>query len=323
MKALVTGATGFVGSHLVEALVQQGDEVTALVRSPRKAALLEHLQVRLIPGDLHNHEALRAAVDGQDVIHHVAGLVAARDQAEFLRANRDATANLLRAVRETGGAPRFVLVSSMAAGGPAKRGQPRMGDEPGNPVTQYGKSKLEGEAVVRAANVPWTIIRPPMVYGPRDREVLKVFKLARSGVAPVFGDGSQELSAIYGPDLARALIAAAQSLGTVGGVYYACHPEIFQSGELVRRVGTALGKQVRVISLPDWLARGALSLTGLAARIAGQATILTPDKANEFLQPAWTGDPGPLIAESGWQPEFDLARGLSATATWYREAGWL
>jgi nucleoside-diphosphate-sugar epimerase len=312
-----------VGSHLVEALVRQGDDVTALVRSPRKAALLERLQVRLISGDLHDHEALRAAVAGQDVIYHVAGLIAARDQAEFLWANRDATANLLRAVRETGGAPRFVLVSSMAAGGPADRGQPLRGDEPPRPVTHYGRSKLEGEAVVRAANVPWTIIRPPMVYGPRDREVLKVFKLARTGLAPVFGDGSQELSAIYGPDLAQALIAAAQTLSTVGRVYYATHPEVFQSGELVRRVGAVLGKEVRVIPLPDWLARGALSLTGLAARVAGQATILTPDKANEFLQPAWTGDPGPLIAESAWQPQFDLARGLSATAAWYREAGWL
>jgi nucleoside-diphosphate-sugar epimerase len=323
MKALVTGATGFVGSHLVEALVQQGDEVTALVRSPHKAALLQRLNVGLIPGDLHNHAALRAAVAGQDVIYHVAGLIAARDQAEFLWANRDTTANLLRAIGETGGAPRFVLVSSMAAGGPANRGRPLTGDEPAQPVTHYGRSKLEGEAIVRAANVPWTIIRPPMVYGPRDREVLKVFKLARTGLAPVFGDGSQELSAVYGPDLAQALIAAAQSLGTVGRLYYACHPEIFQSGELVRRVGAVLGKGVRVIPLPAWLARGALSLTGLAARIAGQATILTPDKANEFLQPAWTGDPGPLIAESAWQPEFDLARGLSATAAWYREAGWL
>lgn len=323
MKALVTGATGFVGSHLAEALVARGDTVTALVRSPRKATLLQQLGVRQVAGDLFNRHALRDASEGQDVIYHVAGLVAARDEAEFLQANRDATGNLLDAAAAGGATPRFVLVSSMAAGGPAPRGAPLLGDEPPAPVTQYGRSKLAGESVVRASALPWTIVRPPMVYGPRDAEVLKVFKIARSGIAPVFGDGSQELSAIYGPDLAQALIAAGTSDRTVHGTYYACHPEIFESGDLVRRVGKVLGRNVRILPLPDWVARGALGVTGLAARLAGQATILTPDKANEFLQPAWTGDPSRLIADSGWQPEYDLERGLAATAAWYRNAGWL
>lgn len=323
MKALVTGATGFVGSHLAEALVQRGDAVTALVRSPRKATLLEQLDVRRIAGDLDHAEALQNAVSGQDVVYHVAGMVAARDEAEFLRANRDGTANLLRAIREAGGSPRLVLVSSMAAGGPSNRGSPLRGNEPAAPVTQYGRSKLAAETAVRAADIAWTIVRPPMVYGPRDIEVLKVFRLTRSGIAPVFGDGSQELSAVYGPDLADALIAAGGSPRTVGKIYYACHPEIIGSGDLVRRVGAALGRNVRVVPLPDWVARGALTLTGLAARISGRPTILTPDKANEFLQPAWTGDPGPLIDDTGWQPSHDLSRGLAATAAWYREQGWL
>jgi nucleoside-diphosphate-sugar epimerase len=162
-----------------------------------------------------------------------------------------------------------------------------------------------------------------MVYGPRDVEVLKVFKLARAGIAPVFGDGTQELSAVYGPDLAEALIAAATSDLTVGRIYYACHPEVFASGELVRRVGAAQGRAVRLVPLPDWVARTALAVSHTAARLTGQTTILTPDKANEFLQPAWTGDPAPLIADTGWQPAHDLARGLAATASWYRAQGWL
>jgi nucleoside-diphosphate-sugar epimerase len=323
MKALVTGATGFVGSHLVEALVRQGDEVTALVRSPRKAALLRQLNVRQVAGGLENLEALRQAVSGQDVIFHVAGLVAARDEAEFFRANRDATARLLEAIRDAGTRPRFVLVSSMAAGGPAPLGAPLAGSEPPTPVTQYGRSKLAGEAVVQAADLPWTVLRPPMVYGPRDQEVLKVFKVARTGLAPVFGDGSQELSAVYGPDLADALIAAARSDATIGNIYYPCHPEVFASADFVRRVGRVLGKNVKIMPLPDWMARGALTVTGLAARLAGQATILTPDKANEFFQPAWTGNPARLIADSGWRPAHDLTQGLEATAAWYRREGWL
>jgi nucleoside-diphosphate-sugar epimerase len=327
MKALVTGATGFLGGHLVEALVRRGDEVTALVRTPAKAGLLTRLKVRQVPGDLHDHEALLAASTGQDVIYHVAGLVAARNEVEFFRANREATANLIAAVERTRGSSdaRFVLVSSMAAGGPAPRGKPLRGDEPPRPVTQYGRSKLAGEALVRSSGLRWTILRPPMVYGPRDTEVLKVFKLVRGGLglAPVFGDGSQELSAVYGPDLAQALIAAATSERTAGRVYYPCHPEVFESGDLVRNVAATLGRSVRLVPLPAWLGRSILAVTGGAARLTGQVTILTPDKAHEFYQPAWTGDPEPLIQDTGWRPTHDLAQGLAATAEWYRSEGWL
>ncbi|HWA16637.1 MAG TPA: NAD-dependent epimerase/dehydratase family protein [Gemmatimonadales bacterium] len=322
MKALVTGATGFVGSHLVEALVRRGDAVTALVRSPGKAALLNSLDIRQVKGDLHDGAALAAAVAGQEVIYHVAGLIAARNEAEFLHGNRDGTANLVAAAAAFGAKSRFVLVSSMAAGGPSPRGAPLDGSQPSQPVTQYGRSKLAGEEVVRAGALPWTIVRPPMVYGPRDHEVLKVFKLA-GAFTPVFGDGSQELSAVYGPDLAEALIAAGMSPATVGKTYYACHPEVFQSGDFVRRIGALRGKQVRIIPLPRWLAVGALSITGTAARLAGKATILTPDKAHEFFQPAWTGDPAPLMRDSGWQPAHDLNAGLKATADWYLSQGWL
>jgi nucleoside-diphosphate-sugar epimerase len=329
MKALVTGATGFVGSHLAEALVRRGAEVTALVRSPGKAELLNQLGVRQVRGSLHDRIALLEAAQAQDVIFHVAGLVAARGAAEFRHGNREGTAQLLAAAREAAGGgllPRFIYVSSMAAGGPAQRGQPLTGNEPARPVTAYGRSKLEGESVVRESTLPWTILRPPMVYGPRDTEVLKVFRLSRTGIVPVFGDGTQELSAVYGPDLAEALIASATADAAIGRTYYACHPEVFTSRAFVESVGRALRPErggVRVFPLPAWLARGALTITGTAARLAGQATILTADKANEFFQPAWTGDPGLLMTETGWLPAHGLATGLAATAAWYRREGWL
>ncbi len=327
MKALVTGATGFVGGHLAETLRREGAEVTALVRSPAKAAALTALGVHTVRGDLQDRDALRAATRGQDVIFHVAGLVAARDEAEFLRGNRDGTANLLAAVEAGETVPRFVLVSSMAAAGPAPRGRPLTGSEPPAPVTAYGRSKLAGELVIRGSAVPWVIVRPPMVYGPRDTEVLKVFRIARLGLAPVFGDGTQELSAVYGPDLAEALIAAATSDRTVGRTYYACHPEVITSAGFVRAVGAAWrgpeAAPVRILPLPEAVAQVALGVTGTAARLTGRATILTPDKAHEFFQPAWTGDPAPLAADTGWQARHDLATGLAATARWYRDQRWL
>ena len=321
MKALVTGATGFVGSHLVEALLRNEVEVTALARSLDKAAVLTATGVRVIPGNLQDQSALAQATQGQDIVYHVAGAIAARSEAEFLRANRDGTRNIVVAA-EAAGTPRFVLVSSLAAGGPSPRGLPLDGSEAPHPVTAYGRSKLAGEQIVSASRLSWSIVRPPIVYGPRDREVLKLFRVVRLGIAPVFGDGAQELSAVHAADLASALIATGQAVGS-GRTYHPCYPEIFTSAEFARAVGAAMGRSVRTLRIPRLLGRAILSVTETSARVTGQTTILTTDKANEFFQPAWTGDPGPLIRDLGWRPTYDLQRGLSDTHDWYRRAGWL
>lgn len=322
MRAMVTGATGFVGSHLAEVLRQRGHEVTVLARSAAKAESLQARGMRVVMGDLHDSGALARAAEGQDVVFHVAGMVAARNEAEFLRCNRDGTANLVEASARAG-RPRFVLVSSMAAAGPSSPGKPHLGTEPPRPVTAYGRSKLAAEAAVTASALPWTIVRPSTVYGPRDQEVLKVFRIARWGVAPVFGDGSQELSAIHGGDLAEALLAAGLSDATIGETYYACHPEVVTSAGLVRAIGATMGRRVTIVGVPQPVGRALLALTEAGARLTRQATILTSDKANEFFQPAWTGDPGPLSRDTGWRAAHDLSTGLADTYRWYRSAGWL
>jgi len=322
MKSLVTGATGFVGSHLAEALRRRGDEITALARSPAKAAALAPLGIRVVPGDLHDRTALRQAIEGQDVVYHLAGVTAARSEADFLVANRDGTRNVMDAA-EQADTPRVVFVSSMAAAGPTIRGRPLRGDELPRPVTAYGRSKLAAEQVVTASPVSWSIVRPPMVYGPRDHEVLKVFRLVRLGIAPVLGDGTQELSAVHGADLAEALIAVGTSAAAARRTYYACHPEVFTGAEMARAVGQAMGRSPAILRVPATIGRGVLVLTETAARLAGQTTILTADKANEFFQPAWTGDPTPLTRDTGWQAARDLRTGLRETYEWYRTAGWL
>jgi dihydroflavonol-4-reductase len=322
MRALVTGATGFVGSHLTEALRRQGDEVTALARSARKAEALAPLGVRVVAGDLHDLTALTRAVEGQDVIYHVAGVVAAASEADFFAANRDGTANLVAAA-EGIGQPRFVLVSSMAAVGPSAKGQPRLGDEPVQPVTAYGRSKLAAERVVTGSPLPWCIVRPPMVYGPRDTEVLKVFRLARLGIAPVFGDGSQELCAVHGADLADALVAVGRCANTARRSYFACHPETFTSADFVRTIAAVMGRRLAVVRIPPLVGRVLLRITETGARLSGQTTILTTDKANEFFQPAWVASPAELTRDTGWRAARDLRTGLAETHRWYRSAGWL
>ncbi len=324
MKVLVTGATGFVGSHLIDNLLARGDEVTALVRSPARAAPLAARGVRLVEGDLAARDALRDATEGRRVVIHAAAVTGAPSDAVFLAANRDGTANVVEAA-EHAGVERLVLLSSGAAGGPAAKGAPRSGDEADHPVTMYGRSKLAAEAVVRDATVPWTILRPPAVYGPRDLDgFLPVFRAARRlGLAPVFGDGTQELSLVHAADLAAACVAAATAPATIGRTYYVNHPEVVTSAEFARAVGRAVGRDVRVFPLPPWVARGAVAVSGRLAALTGKKTILQGDKVNEFLAPAWTGDPTAFIRDTGWQPAWDLATGLADAAAWYHGEGLL
>ena len=324
MNILITGATGFVGGHLADQLLARGDRVTALVRSPERARRLADLGVSLIQGDLADHQALTRAATGQDAVCHVAALTGAVDEAEFLAANRDGTANVVRAIEAAAPHARLVYVSSMAAGGPAQRGVPKTADTPDRPVTMYGRSKLAGELVVREAKVPWLILRPPTVYGPRDSEnLLVLFKAARWGVVPVFGDGSMEISAVHVVDLADAIARATSAVGVEGKVFYVNHPEIATTRALVEMIGETQGRTVRILPLPEAVARGALGAIGAGAALLRRKTILRYDKANEFYQEAWTADPAPFMAAAGWSPSFDLRRGLADTAHWYREAGWL
>lgn len=322
MRALVTGATGFVGSHVADLLVAQGDTVTALVRSPTKAERLGRSGVRLVRGDLADRQALARAAEGQEVVFHVAGAVAALDEAGYLAANRQGTANLVQAM-EAAGTRRLVFLSSMAAGGPSRPGAPRIGTEPPQPVTAYGRSKLAAEDVVRSSRLSWTILRPPTVYGPRDRDnLIRLFRLARLGIAPVFGTGDQELSLVYAPDLAEATLAATAD-ATAGQLYYVNHPQVVTSAGLVRAVGAAMHRRVRVVPLPTALGRAALRLTGAVASLRRRPTILNADKANEFFQPAWTGDPAPFTRDTAWRARRALSEGLDETVRWYRDAGWL
>lgn len=320
MRALVTGGTGFVGGHLVDRLLAAGDEVTALVRSTARGAGLAARGVRLVKGDLHDQAALREAVRGQQVVYHVAALVGAVDEAEFLRANREGTANVVAAMEAVAPYARLVLVSSLAAAGPAVPGRPRRDAESAAPVTMYGRSKLASEEVVRSSGLPWVIARPPAVYGPRDIDnFATLYRFARFGVAPVFGDGSQEVSLVYAPDLAEALRLAGVTPGIEGRAYFTNHPEVVTTRDIVTGIAKSMGRSVTVLPVPRPLASLALGAVGGVSGLLKRKTILRADKAHEFFQPAWTADPAPMMGDTGWVPAHDMALGLARTWDWYRE----
>jgi len=322
VNVFVTGGTGFVGAHLVQVLQARGDRVTCLVRRTARAEQLGWSGVRLVQGDLDDLAALREGCAGADVVYHLAGRIVARTPRELMSTNRDGTANVIVAAQEQA-ARRFVLVSSLAAAGPTVPGQPIDESRAPWPVSAYGRSKLAAEAAVRSTSLPWTIVRPPVVYGEWDRATLKIFQLAKRGIAFVFGDGSQQLSVIHAEDLARTLVAAADSPAARNRLYFANHPDLTTSLDLVRACARALGTTPRIVPVPVFIVRGALWTIGSLAHLAGRATLLSADKAAEYLAPAWTCRAAALARDTGWRAEIDLEPGLRRTGAWYQKVGWL
>jgi nucleoside-diphosphate-sugar epimerase len=322
MRVFVTGGTGFVGSHVVRALAAAGHVPVCLVRDPAKAAVFEDTTPDLVRGDLDDAAALARGCAGADAVVHVAGLTAARTRAELFAVNVGGTRAVVDAARSAG-VRRFVHVSSLSAAGPVADGVvPSTGDEAA-PVSDYGRSKLAGEEPVRACAIAWTILRPPAVYGPRDVEFLRLFRIVRRGVTPVFGAGAQRLSLVFAPDLADAIVRCLDDAVRTARVFYPAHPEVTTSRALLAAIADALGVRPRIVPIPTAFVRPFLWVSGTAARLTGRATLLAPDKANEILADAWTCSPTALEAATGWRAATPLADGLRQTADWYRVAGWL
>jgi nucleoside-diphosphate-sugar epimerase len=327
VKAFVTGATGFVGSHLAAALVERGDTVVCLARRPEQAAFIASLGALIAPGSLEDGAALAAALRDAEVVYHVAGLTAAASEAEFLAVNAAGTRRLIDAVR--GAVPqlrRFIHVSSIAAVGPAAPGGRLDEDAPCRPVTAYGRSKLAGEAVVRRSPaLPWTIVRPGVVYGPRDRELLRLFRITARAIAPVFGWGRQEISVVHVADLAEGIVRAAQEPRALGQTYHLAHPTVVTQRELATAVGRAVrgGRAPLVLPVPPLVAAPIVWAIGRAAAAAGRRSVVSADKLAEFLAPSWAASVEKADRELGWRARHDLAGGLAATAEWYRAEGWL
>jgi nucleoside-diphosphate-sugar epimerase len=324
VKVFVTGATGFVGSHLTEALVARGDTVLALARRPDTHDALTAAGATPVPGSLENERALLAALDGVEIVYHVAGLTSARTEAEFFAVNEAGTRRLLDAVRRA--APdlrRIVHVSSQTALGPSPRGTALAEEAECHPVTPYGRSKLAGELAVRGAGLPWVVVRPPGVYGPRDREFLRLFRLVRRGIAPVFGSGAQTLSLLYVEDLVRAIVLAGTHPAAQGQVFHIAHPEVVTAREVAKTAGAVLGRNPMVLPVPPFAAWPIVWAIGRAARAAGRPTVVDTDKLAEFLAPSWVMSVEKARRILGFAAEVPLAEGFARTAAWYRRDGWL
>ena len=257
---------------------------------------------------------------------HLAARTEARRPADFYAVNTDGTERVLRAAAaHDGRAPRVILMSSLAALGPCRNGDRLSPDTVPYPLSHYGHSKLLAEAIAHAFadRVPVTIIRPPAVYGPRERGVLKLFQLVRRGVAVTVGGWDREVSLLYVKDLVQGLLAAARTEGAVNRTYCLGHPEPVTWHAFARAVGRALGRRPVLVSVPApvaWLvALGAET----CARLRSAAAVVNRERVREMTQERWVCDPSRAMSEIGFRPEYHVARGVAETATWYREAGWI
>jgi nucleoside-diphosphate-sugar epimerase len=333
---LVTGATGFIGSHLVDSLLDRGAKVRCLVRSLERGRVLRERGVELIFGDLDRPASLTAALEGIRTVYHLAGCTKSLSAAEMFRINEGGCAALARIGSLQRDPPRLVIVSSIAAAGPTTRGNLRREGESPHPVSNYGRSKLAGElAAARYADrAPTTIVRPGIVFGPRDPALAKAFRtIRRLWVHPSPGWFPPALSYIYVADLVEILLRAAErgarisaaENGSPGrGRYFAVASEYPTYAELGRMARPMLSRHLApVVPLAGpavWCVAGA---NEVLSRLRGRPDELNLDKIREALAESWACSGESARRELAFTPPRPLVERLHETIEWYAREGWL
>ena len=314
---LITGGTGFIGTHLLEKLSSIGERVRALVR--RQATLPPGVEP--VPGDLVTGAGLHDALRDIDTVIHLAGVTKALRADDYYAGNTRATRRLAEAIAGRG--MRFVHVSSVAAIGPSLDGVPLSEDAAPHPLTHYGKSKLAAEHAVRELTPDAVIVRPAVVYGPRDTDVFQLLKSISRGLVLEIAGGERFFSAIYVKDLVEGILAAVRSPRAPGRDYFLAHPKPLSWTDLSTAAADIMRRTPRVLTIPLPLATAVGACAELVARITGKPGILSREKIAEARCRYWTCDASHATAELGFTAATSMGAGLAETLAWYKEAGWL
>lgn len=333
-RILVTGASGFIGRHVVRAVLAGGDEAVCLLRPSADRAALEALGARCVIGDMTDAASLAPAMRGVDGVIHAAAMLKAPWRPEFASSNINGTANMVAACASMPTPPPLVVVSSLAAAGPAPTAAPRTESMPAMPLSIYGRVKLDAEraAAASAASVPVTIVRPPMVFGETDRSALTLFRSAGAGWHPVPGGNRHRLSMVHAADLAQLLRSALlrgerlpprSDLEDGQGYYYASADETPTLAELGAMIATAMDRPApRVLALPLMVLRIAGAFGELKGRVTDRPQLMNLDKVRELSSGPWLCSAEKAKRTLGFAPA-PLALRLHQTAEGYRQLGWL
>ncbi len=330
-SVLVTGGAGFVGSHLVDLLAARGARVRVLVRPTTDRRFLEGVAVEYVLGDVadaggSSDDALARAVEGCDIVYHVAGVVRAASRDVYGRVNAEGARRIALAAARAG-VPRFLLVSSQAAAGPTPTARPRDESDPVSPVTTYGESKLAGERAVaevaRGTRTEVVVVRPPAVYGPRDRAFLVLFRSVAMGLLPLHaGAKRQVFSLVHVRDLVRGIALAAER-APAGGVYFLTDGVEHAPLEVADAIAGAVGRRPLRLFIPQAAVVAVAWASEFLEKWTGRAGFLSRERVAQWTAPRWTISDARARREIGYAPTWDVTSGMKETAAWYRQAGWI
>ena len=311
--AVVTGATGFVGSHLVDLLLEKGYRVTAALRSASRAKWLDGKPVGKVEVDFSRPLSLPPS----DVVFHVAGVIRAERWEDYLAGNRDAAIRAVEGAR----AARFLLVSTLAVTGPGENVDETT---PCAPISLYGKSKWEGEQEVwnRRDRAPVTVIRPPVVYGPRDTGLYDLYRTVAKGLRPEIG-GRKVVSLVHVRDLVEGIVLAAEAREGENEVFLLSNREVWTVSDLLGLIQRGIGKRALRVRVPDRVVRFLGAVVEDGAKLAGKRSMFGRDKALEMTQRAWSCSPEKARRLLGWEARVPVERGMAESLDWYREEGLL
>jgi len=325
-RAFVTGATGFIGSHLVETLLKKNYEVICIVRKSSNLRWLEGKPVKLVYGGLFDNETLENAIKDTDYIYHVAGVTFSKKREEFYRGNVDATRNLLEiTARVNPELKRFIHISSQAAVGPSFDGKPIDETRDYHPISTYGRSKVEAEKLVISYfdKLNCSVVRPPSVYGPRDYAVFEFFKSMNRGLQPQVGFGKKLVSLIHVYDLVDGIILAGESEKSKSNIYFVSSEKFYDWDEVGSVAQKVFGRKTLKLKIPHFV----VYIVGFFAQIFGvfssKPVILNLEKVKEVTQKYWICSVDKAKRDLGYHEKLTLEEGFRNTVEWYKSNGWL
>ena len=326
VKVLVTGGHGFVGSHVVEELLKRQFDVYCLVRPTSNLKWIKNLPVTHCTGDVQDKNSLLSLPRNIDYVFHIAGIINASSEKQYFDTNQLGTLNILNAVqKQCPTLQRFVYVSSVAACGPAQELQPKTEKDEINPVSIYGKSKLGGEKMLQHyAQVPYTILRPPPIYGPRDRGLFSLFfAIKKLKGLPLFPPYKRYYSLVHVRDLAEAIVQSALSPNTIQKTYNIVNSNFNSIEDLTQKLGRALNIKTRMYKIPTSIIYTLVRVCDFYAYVFNKTAPISSLRVGDFKAPYWIFSAHKANQDFGWKNNISLEEGFQETALWYIENKWL